>query len=151
MPFCKVGFSVPKLKKRPFVPNSKLKIIFRYYLSTNKHHRSNFGMNLTFLCHLWVAIPERSNLSIFDHPFKCPHEVLWMLRIKIFTLFDRRRSGLSKMLFLLFFWHLVLEESLGKFGEISHICQKYRFSRLIQKVCMASFSFLFLFYKLQLL
>jgi hypothetical protein len=34
MPFCKVGFSVSKFKKRPYMPNSKLKILFRNYLST---------------------------------------------------------------------------------------------------------------------
>ena len=34
MPFCKVGFSVPKFKKRPYMPISKLKSYFaNKYLS----------------------------------------------------------------------------------------------------------------------
>ena len=133
MPFCKVGFSVPKFKKRPYMPISKLKSYFANKYLQNKRNRSYFGMNLMFLCQFWVAIPERSNLSIFDHTFKWSFEVLWMTRIKILILFGRWRLGLSKIIFLLFFWHLVWEESLSEFGQLSQICQKSRFSKSIKK------------------
>ena len=118
MPFCKVGFSVQKFKR------GLISLLFIYKI---KHHRSNFGMNLTFLCQFWVPIPERSNLSFFDHPLKWPYEVLWTHVIKIVILFRRGRLGLS-IIFLLLFWLLVWEES---FEQLSHICQKYRFSRSI--------------------
>ena len=150
MPFCKVGFSVPKFKKRPYMPISKLKSYFANKYLQNKRNRSYFGMNLMFLCQFWVAIPERSNLSIFENTFKWSFEVLWMSRIKILILFGRWRSGLSKKNFLLFFWHLVWEESLSEFGRIlMHKNPVFR-SRL-KKVWMTSYSFLFLFHKLQLL
>ena len=64
MPFCKVGFSVPKFKKRPYMPISKLKSNFANNYLQNKRNRSNFGLNLTILCQFLVAIPDRSNLSI---------------------------------------------------------------------------------------
>ncbi len=146
IPFYKVGFSVPKFKKRPYMPNSQLTSYFANKYLQNKRNRSNFGTNLTFLCQFWVAIPERSNLSIFDHTFKWPFEVLWMPRIKILILFSRWMLGLSKIIFLLFFWHLVWEESLSEFGPENPV-----FRSRLKKVWMTSYSFLFLFYKLQLL
>jgi hypothetical protein len=36
----------------------------------NKHNKFCYRMNLTILCQFWIAIPDRANLSIFDHTFK---------------------------------------------------------------------------------
>jgi hypothetical protein len=49
--------------------NLNLKSYFAIIYLQNEHNRNNFELNLTIL-----SSPDRSNLSIFDHPIKCPHE-----------------------------------------------------------------------------
>ena len=63
MPFCKVGFSVPRFKKRPFMPISKLKSYFANKYLQNKRNRSYFGMiksglaknNIFFIFVIWFV------------------------------------------------------------------------------------------------
>ena len=58
------------------MPISELEILFRLIIS-------EIDLILKILYQFLVAIPDRSNLSIFDNSFKCLYEVLCRLRIKI--------------------------------------------------------------------
>jgi hypothetical protein len=58
--------------------SSKLKSNFANNYLQNQRKRSNFGLNLTILCQFLVAIPDRSNLPMFDHTFKCPYAVKFL-------------------------------------------------------------------------
>ena len=75
MPFFKWGNRSKKIKRDYICLNSNTKSYFANNYLQNKRNRSNFGLNLTILCQFLVAIPDRSNLSIFDHTFKCPYAV----------------------------------------------------------------------------
>jgi hypothetical protein len=100
------------------------------------------------LCQFWVAIPDGSNFAIFVHTFKWSYEVLWMSRIKILS--DRRRLGLSKIIFLFFIWPFIWEESLIKIGQLSHICRKSQFLEFNLKSFLWSdirFYFCFIIYR----
>jgi hypothetical protein len=50
--FRKIGFLVHKNKNSPYMSISQLKNLIIYL--QNNHHRSNFGLNLTFLCQFGV-------------------------------------------------------------------------------------------------
>ena len=132
--FCFFLVRVPPFRKNPYrifgFLSQKIKIAhIRLFLNfkskfainylQNKHYKSYFRMNLTILCQFWVSIPDRTNLSIFDHTFKCPHEVLWLSKSNILIFPNRRRFGLSKINFLFFIWPLVWEESSSEFVQLS--------------------------------
>ncbi len=72
----------------------------------------------------FVSIPDGANLSIFDHTFRCPCEVLWLLKINIVFFITEEGLGFLILISFNFNWPLVKEESLSEFGYLSQIRRK---------------------------
>ena len=115
-PFEKSLFRSKNIKFSHKCIDLNLKSNFAIIYLQNKLKRYDFRSKLTILCQFWVAIPDGSNLSIFDHTFEDPYEVLWYPKLKILILYCRRGLGLSKITFFFIISHLVVEQSLFEFS-----------------------------------